>query len=422
LQSLKPEVEIGEIMRLDYPLRFCVLVALLIVCAAFMGMESVYAQESNDIVGGASETFKPANPVTRPSRRREAPRAKKVSGDSLEELLDEGNEARDERKYQVAERAYRNALGLDSEDWRAHYGLGNIYTDQQRWEDAEQSYRKAITFNAMSADAFLALSFVLVQPRLKGNAARRLIEAEQYARHAIVLQPNNAITHDRLGEALSARALLGEDTERAYRRAVELDPRSAVAHIHLAILLSKTGRTSEAQPFYEKAVGLAKDAPTLVLIAESMQSRQLWNESEPLLRRALETGANNPRALVLLGRMLVAKKRYTEAEPFLKRAIGIIPQSFRPYYILGSAYVRMERHEEAEQVLMKAKGFASPEELKELAGAYALGGVADGYMQARRPSDALRVYEYILTLDKDNTDLQNKINEARNRIGSLSSK
>ena len=406
-------------MRLNGVVRFCFLIALSIIFAASTGTGLVYAQESGDIEGGASASFRPVNPA---SRRREAQRAKKAAEDNLEDLLDEGNEARDARKYQNAERAYRDALGLNSRDWRAYYGLGNIYTDQQRWDEAEAAYRQAITFNAMSADAFVALSFVLAQPRSAGNAARRLTEAEQAARRAIQLQPNSAIVHDRLGEVLSARAILGAETEQAYRRAVELDPRSAVAHVHLAILMSKTKRTSEAQSFYEKAVGLAKDAPTLVLIAESMQSEQLWDESEKLLRRALETQANNPRALVLLGKMLVAQKRYAEAEPFLKKAIGIIPQSFRPYYILGSAYVRMDRYEEAEQVLMKAKEFASAEELKQLAGAYALGGVGNGYMKAGRPADALRVYQYMLSLDKNNTELQNKVNEARNQIGSLSSK
>ena len=186
--------------------------------------------------------------------------------------------------------------------------------------------------------------------------------------------------------------------------------------------MSRLKRTNEAQTFYEKAVGLAKDAPTLILIAESMQAEQLWNESETLLRKALDMQANNPRALVLLGKMLVAQKRYSEAEPFLKRAIGIIPQSFRPYYLLGSAYVRMERYEEAEQILMKASGFASAEEMKELTGAYALGGVGDGYMKAKRPGDALRVYQNTLSLDKNNTELQNKINEARKQISLLSSK
>jgi tetratricopeptide (TPR) repeat protein len=407
---------------------------------------SVRAQDVGGDLGGAAGIFRPKNPET--SSRRRAPGVKPPTGgrpttgtparrpaggggggrpsaaaaaaaaeleERVEDALDEGNEARDARRYSDAERLYRSALQMKAREWRAAYALGNIYTDQQRWEEAERSYRQAVEWNQLSADAYVALSFVLVQPRSGGNNAKKLADAEQAARRAIQLQPSNATAYDRLGAALETRGVLSSDTEAAYRRSVELDPQSAVAHVHLAHLLRKMNRASEADPYYSRAVELARDAPTLVLIAETLQSENRFDDSEPLLRRALEMDARSPSANYFLGRSLVLKKRYSEAEPLLKLAIEVSPRSFAPYYVLGSAYLRAERLEDAESILNRAAEFASAGDRKLLAGSYGLSGVGDAYIKLGRPRDAVRAYERAVALDPGNTELQSKLADARTK-------
>jgi tetratricopeptide (TPR) repeat protein len=187
----------------------------------------------------------------------------------VEDLLDKGNEFRDSRRFAESEQAYNSVLKIKPRDGRAAYGLGNIYSDQQRWEEAEVAYRNAATWTPSDVDALVALSVVLVQPRTGADNAKRFAEAESFSRRAVQLQPRNAVAWDRLGVALQARGLFNNETENAYRRAVELDPEFAVAYAHLARVLNRMGKTSEAQPLYDKALQLAKDPPTLNLIAES---------------------------------------------------------------------------------------------------------------------------------------------------------
>ncbi|HYY59661.1 MAG TPA: tetratricopeptide repeat protein, partial [Pyrinomonadaceae bacterium] len=275
--------------------RSCSLTVALLMGATLTSVAR--AQDVGGDLGGAAGIFRPKNPETTSKRRASgikpptgkppaAAGARRPGGggggggggrpaatsaasaaaleERVEDALDEGNEARDARRYSEAERLYRSALQIKTREWRAAYALGNIYTDQQRWEEAEKSYRQAVEWNLLSADAQIALSFVLVQPRTGGNSAKRLADAEQAARRAIQLQPSNAIAYDRLGAALEARGVLTGDTEGAYRRAVELDAQSSIAHVHLGHLLRKMNRASEADPFYQRAVELARDAPTLV--------------------------------------------------------------------------------------------------------------------------------------------------------------
>src|SRR5262249_20781085 len=152
--------------------------------------------------------------------------------------------------------------------------LGNVFVDQLRWEDAEKAYREALDISLTNPDALIALSFALVQPRTGAMNAKRFADAESFARRATQLQPTNAVAFDRLGVAMAIRGMYNSDTEAAFRKAIELDPNFVVAQVHLAILLRKMNRAAEADPIYKSAIEQAKDAPTLVLIADGMQSEQ----------------------------------------------------------------------------------------------------------------------------------------------------
>lgn len=408
---------------------------VLLLCAAvwLMGTaQTAVAQEAGGEFGGGAGIFRPKNPETKSRRRtggarptnnpprRPKPVKGKPSGPSAEEIeemvddkLDEGNEARDARNYTAAEKAYREAIQLKARDYRAYYGLGNLYTDQQRWEEAEKAYRQAVQYNQLSADAHVALSYVLVQPRSGGSLAGRLVDAENAARRAIQLQSGNAIAYDRLGVALEARGIINNDTEQAYRKAVEADPQFAVAHVHLGRLLRKMGRGRESEPYYRRAIELANDAPTLVLIAEALDSEQRYQEAEPLLRRALQMDARNLGALYYLSRLLVALRRYQEAEPVLNNLIEISPRSLAPYSLLGSVYLRAERYEDAERTYNRAAEIASVADRRNLAGSFGLMGVGDGYMKTGKARDALRVYQRALELDPNNAELPGRIARAR---------
>src|SRR5262245_21582202 len=413
------------IRELDRPspvyLQLVLLSLALLLCGAV-----AQAQETGGALVGGAGIFRPKNPEAKrtanPNRpKRPNPNAVRLDPAEIDEkfqdLISDANDARDARKYSVAEMFYRDALKLKPHDTRGFQGLGNVFVDQQRWDDAEEAYRKAVEFAPTNPDALVELIFLLVQPRTGAVNAKRFADAEMYARRATQLQPTNAVAFDRLGVAMVARGIVNADTEATFRKSVELDPTNVVAQVHLARVLKRLNRASEAEPIYKAAIDKAQqDAPTLVLIADSMQSEQQWIDSEPVLRRALELDPRNPGALYLLGRVLTVTRKYTEAEPVLKNAVQVNPKFFMARYILGRVYLALDRWDDAYTTYDQAVDLAFDANRRDIAGNFGFGGVGDGYMKAGRPKDALKAYDRALQIDPSNADLQAKIAAARAKV------
>ncbi len=329
----------------------------------------------------------------------------------FEQSIAEGNAARDEREYAKAEAAYLRAQSVQSKDARAIYGLGNLYSDQQRWEEAESAYRTAIEIEPNTPESYAALSFVLTQPIIGVNLSDRYAEAEKLARQAIKLDPKNAVGYDQLGVALELQGKIGDETQNAYNKSIEIDPNFALAYAHLGRLLRRRGLTNESSAAYRSAVQFSGEVPTMILVADVMQSQQKYAESEQLLRQALSEDPKNPTALYLLGRALTIRGSYDEAEKVLKKSANVSPNSFVSYVLLSSLYMRLEQFNDAEKSLLKALGMVSPNEKKRLAQDFE--AVGDGYLKAGKSKDAVRAYRQAINLDSAKTILADKLAKAQ---------
>lgn len=328
-----------------------------------------------------------------------------------ERAIEEGNSARDTRNYTKAEAAYLRAQSLKSGDSRAIYGLGNLYSDQQRWEEAERAYRMAIQLDPNAPEANIALSFVLTQPIAGTNLSERYVEAEKSARRALELDGENALAYDQLGVALELQGIISNETENSYRKAIKLDPEFALAYAHLGRLLRRKGKMDESSAAYKGAIQLSTDVPTMILVADVMQSQQRYLESEQLLRRALREDPKNPTALYMLGRALTTRESFEEAEQVLMKSTQVSPNSFVAYMLLGSMYARQNKFDNAEKSLQKALKVVSPNEKKRLAQEYE--AIGDGYLRSGKSKDAERVYRQALQLDGEKLGLSGKLSKAQ---------
>jgi tetratricopeptide (TPR) repeat protein len=333
-----------------------------------------------------------------------------------EKAITEGNLARNLRNYTQAENAYNRAKSIKPTDSRAIYGLGNLYSDQQRWEEAEKAYRRAIELEPENPNAHIALSFVLTQPTVGTNSGMRYAEAEKIAQKAIQLTPQNPFGYDQLGVAKELQGILSQETENAYRMAIKLEPTFALAYAHLGRLLRGRGLTKESNEAYQKAIELSEDVPTMILVAEVLQSQQRFNESEQLLRDALKIDAKHPTALFLLGRALITRGNFVEAEEVLTKSVEISPDSFVSYTLLGSVYFRQKNWSKAEETLNKALRVVSPNEKKRLAQEFET--VGDAFVKNKKYADAARIYKRAVSLNDEKVSLKVKLAEAENNNNS----
>ncbi|MBK8465044.1 MAG: tetratricopeptide repeat protein [Chloracidobacterium sp.] len=351
-----------------------------------------------------TENIKPPTIVSKPTVINK-PNA--ASDELFEKLIVEGNAARDERSYSSAEASYRRANGVKPTDSRAVYGLGNLYSDQQRWEEAENAYRAALKIEPSNAIINVALSYVLSQPVMVPNLSERYAEAEKLARKAIELAPSNALAFDQLGVAMELAGNISVETENAYRNAIRLDQGFAPAYAHLGRLLRRRGMSKESAKAYESAIQRATDVPTMIVIADVMQSELRFAESETLLRRAVENDPKNPTGLLLLGKALTTLGNFDDAEMLLRRSLVVSSNGFMPNSLLGLLYTRQGKHDMAEGALMQALRFVSPNEKRNLALRFE--AVGDGFMKAGKAKDAERNYRQAIVLDPEKQSLAGKL-------------
>jgi tetratricopeptide (TPR) repeat protein len=327
----------------------------------------------------------------------------------FEQLIEQGNSARDDRDYSKAESAYKSARSIKPRDGRAVYGLGNLYNDQQRWEEAENAYRTAIQLEPSSAVTYVALSYVLTQPLAVANLSERYAEAEKLARRATELSPRSALAFDQLGVAMEMRGEIGSETEAMYHKSLALDPAFAPAYAHLGRFLRRRGMTDRSKEAYAQAVERSTDVGTTVLIAEVLQSEQHYSESMPLLKQALDADPRNPSALLMMGHALTVTGQYKDAEATLQRAASVGPSGYQANVLLASLYMRQGAYELAENSLLQALRWAPAYENRQLAQQFVMLG--QGYSKTGKAPQSQRAYSQASKLDPDSGSLSGRFHQ-----------
>jgi tetratricopeptide (TPR) repeat protein len=209
-------------------------------------------------------------------------RARKYVPDDAELLEDFGVQADTMHLYKDAEEALTRSLELRPDDAKTIYALGHLELDEQKMPQAEAHLRQYLKARPEDASAHYGLGKLL-------HMLARDDEAEEELRRSIELRPRQTESYYELAEIEldrhendAAAELFGKVLERnpkhggaltgmgivAYRNkeyakaesylksAVAYAPDYAAAHSNFAMLLTKLGRTAEA----EHEVTLAKSA------------------------------------------------------------------------------------------------------------------------------------------------------------------
>jgi len=184
---------------------------------------------------------------------------------------------KDLKRYKEAEKEWREAIRIDPEYAEAHNNLGNLLFELKRYKEAEKEYREAIRINPEYAEAHNNLGVLL-------KDLKRYKEAEKEWREAIKINPDLAEAHDNFGNLLYNLKRY-EEAEKEYKKAIKINSEDAEAHANYGLLLfSGLGD-------YQKAISELEKAGELFLKegrnydSKKMNGYRLWSESIILLKK-----------------------------------------------------------------------------------------------------------------------------------------
>ncbi|HKY05341.1 MAG TPA: tetratricopeptide repeat protein, partial [Blastocatellia bacterium] len=156
----------------------------------------------------------------------------------------------------TAESTLRGLLKNDSEDADIYLYLSGVQLEANRLKEAEESARKAISLEPNNILPLITLSSV--QDRQK-----KYKESEATLKRALEIDPDNATLLNNLGYFLTERGERIPEAESLIRRAVNIEPTNGSFLDSLGWLLFKQGKTDEAQKYLEQAVVYSPRSATI---------------------------------------------------------------------------------------------------------------------------------------------------------------
>ncbi|MBU3587816.1 tetratricopeptide repeat protein [Polynucleobacter sp. 31A-FELB] len=128
-----------------------------------------------------------------------------------------GNILADQKLFDQAKVAFKNAIELDSEAFAAWDSLGSIYANQGRYDEALPNYQKAITLQPEFAEGHSNISGVFIE-------LGKLDKGLNHAKKAFELNPDNIFALSNLGSAQINNGLF-DDAFLTLQKAYEINPR-----------------------------------------------------------------------------------------------------------------------------------------------------------------------------------------------------
>jgi len=260
--------------------------------------------------------------------------------DSVEELINQGNDLEDMGQFDSALACYDRALAMNPDYARAHSNRGNVLQLLQRFDDALNSYDRALAVRPDYAEAFFN----------RGNALRalhRFDEALSSYDYALAIKPEFVM-------ALVARGGVLQDLKRfadaldCYDRALVMQPDYAEAHYNRGNVLQELKRFEDALASYDCALTINPEyVEALGNRGLTLHSLKRFDEALASYDHALIIQPNNAETLSNRGNVLRDLERYDEAFVSYDRALIIKPDHTDTLFNRGAMLRDLKRYDEA---------------------------------------------------------------------------
>jgi tetratricopeptide (TPR) repeat protein len=228
----------------------------------------------------------------------------------------------------------------------------------------EKRYGEALATSQRSVALAPADAESLKLTALSAIRLNRLDIAEPALKAAAQLAPNDYLIHFHLGALYYTRSLF-QAARPELQRAVQLNREYMPALLFLGLTLEEVGDERSTIETYQRAIDAAEtqhiavDTPYTSL-AKYLYRLNRFDDSLPLLRKAVEINPRSGEAWLELGKTLHALKRDAEAVNALEHAVSADGRNSEPHYLLFRIYESMGRVREAEEELKQFQHLRPP--------------------------------------------------------------
>lgn len=348
------------------------------------------------------------------------------SGQTKEEMLQEGNRLRDQGNLRGAIVLYKNSLEKDANFVAARFELADAYLNSGSFARAEKEFQKILHQKPSEVEAQLKLATVYIQQRQPEKA---LLELDNYhssnpetAESAVLYGLahgasgdlssaesffNKALQLD--GKSTDARLNLGKvalqkknfDKARDYLRdLLTIDNKDLRAYYLLANIESRTGQREAALNVYQEL--LAVDSKQLeALYMSGILQMDLGDmvAAEQTVSKLSATFPKQPAANRLKGMLLYRQGKFEEAVVPLQSALKT-EQHPLSFFFLGLTYFSLEQYEQALSQFQKSLDITPDFERARLL-------VAMTLLKQKRIDDAVLEVKRVLEKNPDNAYAHN---------------
>jgi tetratricopeptide (TPR) repeat protein len=207
------------------------------------------------------------------------------------QFVEQGNRYAQEKQYDQAVDAYRQAIKLDPNLAAAYHGLGRVYVNMGRAADALGPMRTAVRLDPANAFAHVNLAITLENLRRFDEALTELNEAKR-------LSPKDATIHNELGNLLNNYLGRTSDGLAAYLEARRLDPDQPAIQHNVGLSLIQLGKSSEAIGPLQEALRLDPEYRNArYLLSDAYGKLGRYEEAIDSWTKFLELVPNGPEAL-----------------------------------------------------------------------------------------------------------------------------
>lgn len=262
------------------------------------------------------------------------------SGQTKEELLQDGNRLRDEGNFRGAIVLYKTALEKDANYLDARAGLAEAYLQSGSFDRAEKEFQKLLLQNPSDEEVLLKLAAVFVQ---KGQPEAALLELDKY--HSSNPETSESLT-------LNGRAHGGagdlESAENFFKKALLLDATAIPPRLNLAKVYLQKEENTLAKKYLQEIIGLdpAHVAAHYLLATVETRSGNI-DEALAVYQNLSKVNPKELHALYMVGLLQMDKGDIEAAQKSVDKILTQFPGRSEGSRLNGLLLYRQDKFEEA---------------------------------------------------------------------------